>query len=38
MDNEDLYRATEVRLRNLGRLDDEGAHTDADLQLVLPWE
>lgn len=41
MGDNDLYRATEVCLRNLERLDDEGEHPDSDLRLVLVpelWE
>lgn len=41
MGDDDLYRATEVCLRNLERLDDEGEHPDSDLRLVLVpelWE
>ncbi len=35
MDDDDLYRVTEVCLRNLERLDDEHADPDTDLRIVL---
>jgi len=35
MDDSDLLRATEVCLKNLGRLDDDAPGPDSDLQLIL---